>query len=259
MDPPDYTTEQFRDIRENLILALAMTEQEAIDHLSDAWRWWNPRAQQGDPPGQQQPNPPALQPVNPPPVQQRGDNQAPQNTATGARPQSPPTIGEKKKNHPKFRHGQTMTTFRRHFIHKGREATATHATALKTETFAITASDSNLTLTPARSSSTPKGFILQNEDLIYGEMSIAKNGLIAYMAKCGWRDENIRPFMDFYILLDTHEIRDEPQGDRAIVIYQAQARRNWQRMESLLTYQQSMKCSSDKLPTRSELPRTTNW
>jgi hypothetical protein len=129
MNPPNYTTKQFRDIRENLTLALAMTEQEAIDHLSDAWRRRNPQAQQGDPLGQQQPNPPAPQPVNPlpvqqqggppaqrqqtPPVQQQGDNQAPQNTATGARSQSPPTVGEKKKNHLKFRHGQTMTTFRR--------------------------------------------------------------------------------------------------------------------------------------------------
>jgi hypothetical protein len=75
---------------------------------------------------------------------------------------------------------------------------------LNCDTFTISASDSNLTLLLTRSLAAPKNLILQDEDLIYAEMGVAKNSLITYMAEGGWRHEIICPFIDFYTLLDTH-------------------------------------------------------
>jgi hypothetical protein len=63
MDTP--SAEQFRDTRENLMPALAMTEQEAADHLTDVWTQQNRRPRQDNQLDQQQANLPAKRPANP--------------------------------------------------------------------------------------------------------------------------------------------------------------------------------------------------
>jgi hypothetical protein len=245
MDPPDYGSAEFTDLRVNLATTLRMTEQEAVAYLTNSWR------QRFPPPNPQQ-NPPEQQPVNPPgqarDIANKGLPVAPPPDDPPAVPPSGdlPAIA-KKKNFPKFHDGAVMATVRKsgpskhtlrklrafdyvelwYFTPRGHEETAAHSVALKSESFTITQSDSGLALLPSRNPQTSKGSIVKDEDLTFHKMSIAKNGLIACMEKCGWEQRTIRKFMDFYLLLDTHEIRDQPQGDQALVLYQAQARWEW--------------------------------
>ncbi|KAF8978460.1 hypothetical protein BDQ17DRAFT_1338743 [Cyathus striatus] len=46
-----------------------------------------------------------------------------------------------------------------------------------------------------------------------------------------WDQELLDSFADFFTGLDKHQIREEPYGDKAIVEYQAQARREWHDMQ----------------------------
>jgi hypothetical protein len=236
MDPPDYNTEEFTDLRLNLAAALRMTDQEAAAYLANSWmQRFPPPNPQGNPPGQQQANPPN-------PARDDADQGAPAHPPPGE-----PPATTKKKSFPKYHDGAIMATTRRtgpsehalrklrafdyvelwYFTPRGREETAAHAVALKSESFTITQSDSGLALLPSRNAQTSRGTIVKDEHLTFHEMSVAKNGLIAYMEKCGWERPAIRKFMDFYLLLDTHKIRDEPRGDQALVLYQAQARWEW--------------------------------
>jgi hypothetical protein len=236
MDPPDYGSEEFTDLRVNLATTLRMTEQEAVAHLTHSWR-------QRFPPPNLPENPPGGQPVNPPDQDLDIANQAPLDVPP---PGDPPAVA-KKKNFPKFRDDAVMPTARKtgpsehalrklrafdyvelwYFTPRGREETAAHAVALKSESFTITQSDSGLALLPSRNPQTSRGTIVRDEHLSFHEMSVAKNGLIACMEKCGWEQPTICKFMDFYLLLDTHEIRDQPRGDQALVLYQAQACWEW--------------------------------
>ncbi|XP_006464115.1 hypothetical protein AGABI2DRAFT_75048, partial [Agaricus bisporus var. bisporus H97] len=116
-----------------------------------------------------------------------------------------------------------------YFTPKGCEVAASHAVTLEADTFTITKADSNLTLLPSRTSAVPKGHIIQDQHLSFSDMSIAKNNLIPHMTKCHWPPQLVQKFMDFFINLETHPIRSQPQGEQALLIYQAEARRDWYR------------------------------
>lgn len=236
MDAPDYESEEYAGIRQDLAHALNMTEQEAAEHLASVWRQRNPRQGRHDPPPHQPRDP------SPPAQAQREPEDEPQ-------PDLPPAAVEERKNAPKIIMDRGIPAVRLsdpsehalrklrnfeyvelwYFTPKGCEAAASHAVSLDADTFTIAKSDSNLTLLPTRSTSMPKNSIIQDQHLSFSDMGTAKNNLITHMQRCGWPDGVVTSFMKFYTLLDTHPIRSQPQGEQAILMYQAEVRRDWHR------------------------------
>lgn len=231
MDPPDYTSDIYAAIRQDLALALDMTEEEAAEHLANTWRQRNRR--NGEHPEQPPPQPPRLPQIQPeedrdpePPRAPEGRKNVPQIDLEESIPASRlPDPSEQALR--KLRNFEYVELW--YFTPKGCEVAAAHAVSLDADTFTISKSDANFTLLPARTSSLPKNAIIQDQHLLSTDMAIAKNNLIAHMERCGWPDNVVRMFMRFYMKLDTHPIRSQPQGDQALIIYQAEARRDWHR------------------------------
>jgi hypothetical protein len=88
---------------------------------------------------------------------------------------------------------------------------------------------SSLTPIPTRSLAALKAAFVPDKDLTYDEMWIATKTLIAHMAKCDWLPNLINKSMDFFQCLNGHPIRNKPQGDQALITYQAEVRQEWHR------------------------------
>ena len=60
-------------------------------------------------------------------------------------------------------------------------------------------------------------------------MSIAKLSLISHMQELGWPDNLTFALANFFLNLENHPKRQEPDGDTILLAYQAQVRREWHR------------------------------
>ncbi|KAF9012342.1 hypothetical protein BDQ17DRAFT_1321388 [Cyathus striatus] len=72
--------------------------------------------------------------------------------------------------------------------------------------------------------------IRKDHKLTWGKVNQAQHTMIKYMTRAEgniWSKEIIKSLMSFYMQLDGHSIWQEEYGDEALVIYQAQARREW--------------------------------
>ncbi|KAF9014218.1 hypothetical protein BDQ17DRAFT_1167706, partial [Cyathus striatus] len=101
-----------------------------------------------------------------------------------------------------------------------------------TETLGITNENGRIALQTIAAAK-PLKEIQPDEQLSWGKISQAQHTLLWTMMKASeiWDQEVVNAFSDFYSGLDEHQIREEPFGDKAIVEYQAQARREWHDMQ----------------------------
>ncbi|XP_006456663.1 hypothetical protein AGABI2DRAFT_122550 [Agaricus bisporus var. bisporus H97] len=219
MDPPNYAEGQFEQLRLNLAQAMGLTEQEAVAQLTTLWRQRNPPVQQNGPPAAP-PQPPNNPPGPAAPLLIWRSLQK-ERKSTSRIPDPSDHALQRLRNY------EYVELW--YFTPKGCEAAASHAVTLEADTFTITKADSNLILLPFHTSAVPKGHIIQDQHLSFSEMLIARNNLIPHMAKCHWPPQLVQKFMDFFINLETHPIRSQPQGEQAILTYQDEAHRDWYR------------------------------
>jgi len=69
--------------------------------------------------------------------------------------------------------------------------------------------------------------VVQDVDLTWRQMEIAKTTLIQHITKCGWAEKAITALAQFFMNLEVHHYRQRAYGEHALLVYQARVRRNW--------------------------------
>ncbi|KIJ89442.1 hypothetical protein K443DRAFT_687279 [Laccaria amethystina LaAM-08-1] len=94
------------------------------------------------------------------------------------------------------------------------------------DAFTFAKADDTLLLRPMASHK-PSNKVIPDEDLTWRQMSIAKACLLHHMAQTGWPEPHIIALAEFYLNLEGHPMRLQVDGDRVLLNYQAQVRREW--------------------------------
>jgi actin-related protein len=69
--------------------------------------------------------------------------------------------------------------------------------------------------------------VIQDAELSWRQMEIAKTNLIQHITRCGWSEKAITALAQFFMNLGVHHYRQRPHGEQALLSYQAQVRRDW--------------------------------
>jgi hypothetical protein len=113
-----------------------------------------------------------------------------------------------------------------YFSTEGCAEAAKHDLTVAKDTFALMSSDDRLLLKPMAALK-PSSKVLRDEDLNWRQMTMAKNNMLHHMGEEGWPDKHVVALATFFLRLDCHRLRQQPDGDAVLIIYQAQVRREW--------------------------------
>ncbi|KAH8997876.1 hypothetical protein EDB86DRAFT_2803261 [Lactarius hatsudake] len=115
-----------------------------------------------------------------------------------------------------------------YFTTKGcNEASADTSNVVSQDTLAFTQLDGTITVRPLAAVRSSKN-IRSDEDLSWEEMLQAKNVMLRYMAKSTtWPDAHAQSLAAFFVALEMHPRTAQPNGKRALLLYQSRARREW--------------------------------
>ena len=69
--------------------------------------------------------------------------------------------------------------------------------------------------------------VVQDADLTWRQMEMAKITLFQYIAKCGWAEKAVTTLAQFFMNLGAHHYRERDYGEHALLSYQARVRRDW--------------------------------
>ena len=69
--------------------------------------------------------------------------------------------------------------------------------------------------------------ILQDSDLTWHQMEIAKTTLIQHITKCKWPKKAVTALAQFFMNLKVHHYHQRAYGEHALLAYQAQVRCDW--------------------------------
>lgn len=94
------------------------------------------------------------------------------------------------------------------------------------DTYGLTKVDEMVSLRPVSALRASKNAI-QDVDLTWRQMAIAKTTLIKQLTKYRWPERNIMALAQFFMNLEVHEYRQRPFGEQALLVYQARVRREW--------------------------------
>ncbi|KDQ19711.1 hypothetical protein BOTBODRAFT_86076, partial [Botryobasidium botryosum FD-172 SS1] len=94
------------------------------------------------------------------------------------------------------------------------------------DTLGLTKINDIIALRPLDSLRAPRR-IIHDTDLTWRQFSMAKNILLMLISKYGWPERNVDMLGMFFTRIETHPMRYEPHGERILLAYQAQARREW--------------------------------
>jgi hypothetical protein len=113
-----------------------------------------------------------------------------------------------------------------YFTPEGCAEAATNDHAVAEEVFAFSKVNDLVSLRPI-SAFKASNKVIQDDRLSWREMSIAKINLLQCMEETGWPKDHILALATFYLNLENHPKRQEPDGDAVLLAYQAQVRREW--------------------------------
>ncbi|TEB24499.1 hypothetical protein FA13DRAFT_1777864 [Coprinellus micaceus] len=100
-------------------------------------------------------------------------------------------------------------------------------TSASSSAMTLAQGEHGLIFTPAAAHK-PSPKVKADADLTYLQMMIAKAGLIQSMLKePNWPNTHVNSFAGLFLIIDNHPLRRLPHGDEALVIYVAEARREW--------------------------------
>ena len=95
------------------------------------------------------------------------------------------------------------------------------------DTMAITQFGDSLALRPL-SSLRPSKHVRNDEDLSWEEMLDAKSLMLHFMAKSGvWPVAHAEALATFFVNLEHHPRKSQPNGKKALMLYQSRVRREW--------------------------------
>ncbi|KAF8164712.1 hypothetical protein B0H34DRAFT_761440 [Crassisporium funariophilum] len=94
------------------------------------------------------------------------------------------------------------------------------------DTFGFTKIDEMVSLRPVSALRASKN-IIQDIDLTWRQMEIAKTTLIQQITKCRWPDKAVMAIAQFSMNLEVHQYRQRAYGEQALLIYQARVWREW--------------------------------
>ncbi|KAJ6622036.1 hypothetical protein B0H10DRAFT_1653070, partial [Mycena sp. CBHHK59/15] len=69
--------------------------------------------------------------------------------------------------------------------------------------------------------------VVHDENLTWGQFSIAKTRLLSAMEAAGWSATHRTTMAIFFYGLETHPFRLRKYGEKVLIIYQARVRRDW--------------------------------
>lgn len=105
-------------------------------------------------------------------------------------------------------------------------ADAMHQQTQNEDTFGLSKVDDMVSFRPVSALKASKN-VVQDVDLSWRQMEIAKTTLIQQITKCGWADKAITALAQFFMNLEVHHYRQRAYGEHALLVYQARVRRNW--------------------------------
>lgn len=106
-----------------------------------------------------------------------------------------------------------------------REA-AEHERTVAEEAFTLSKVDDTMALKPIGAYKSSSKAVPDSR-LTWNEVSIAKTKLLQAMQDAQWPAKHLVALAGFFVNLDAHEIREEEEGELALVQYQAEVRREW--------------------------------
>ena len=107
------------------------------------------------------------------------------------------------------------------------EATRDSNQSTSHDTFGFTQSEGILAIRPLAAQRASKN-IRRDEDLAWEEMQFAKNTMLECIAKSGvWSDRHALSLASFFVALEGHPVRWNPNGQKILLRYQSQVRREW--------------------------------
>ncbi|KAF8817339.1 hypothetical protein BYT27DRAFT_7075248 [Phlegmacium glaucopus] len=101
-----------------------------------------------------------------------------------------------------------------------------HQSTQNDNTFGFSKVDDMVTLKSVSSLKASRN-VLPNSELSFRQMSMAKNVFIPLMMKYQWSEKAISAFAQLFTQLELHPYRQREFGERALIIYRAQVRREW--------------------------------
>ena len=113
-----------------------------------------------------------------------------------------------------------------YFTTEGCQDAADYQHTVADETFGLSKVDNFLALHAVSASKASRNAI-KDMDLTWRQMEMAKNLLLSYMGKLKWPDEYVQSLAGFFINIDMSSMRSRPNGERALLVYQARVRREW--------------------------------
>lgn len=105
-------------------------------------------------------------------------------------------------------------------------ADAMHQQTQNEDTFGLSKIDDVVSFRPVSALKASKN-VIQDVDLTWRQMEIAKTTLIQHITKCGWPKKVVTTLAEFFMNLEVHHYRQRAYGEHALLVYQARVRRNW--------------------------------
>ena len=69
--------------------------------------------------------------------------------------------------------------------------------------------------------------VVQDADLSWRQMEIAKTTLIQHITKCGWAQKAVTSLTQFFMNLEVHQYHQRAYREYALLTYQARVRCDW--------------------------------
>ncbi|GLB39889.1 putative tyrosine recombinase [Lyophyllum shimeji] len=98
--------------------------------------------------------------------------------------------------------------------------------AVADDTFGLSKVDDVIALRPI-SSFKASTKVIQDINLDWRQMTMAKNGLLHAMSKADWPQSHVVALAEFFLNLEYHPYRRRQQGEQILITYQARVRREW--------------------------------
>ena len=94
------------------------------------------------------------------------------------------------------------------------------------DTFGLTKVDDMVSFRPV-SALKASGNVVQDTELSWCQMEIAKTTLIQQITKCSWAQKAITALTQFFMNLEVHHYWQRAYGEHALLTYQVCVRRDW--------------------------------
>jgi hypothetical protein len=94
------------------------------------------------------------------------------------------------------------------------------------DTFSLTRIDDMVSLRPVSALKASKN-VVQDIDLTWRQLEIAKTILIQQLTKFHWPEGAITSLAEFFMNLEVHQYRQRAYGEQALLIYQAHVHHEW--------------------------------